>query len=492
MLLRCDKGYTALHYAILGGDDSGTRAKRGQKLAMVSMLLFACDPALDLGAAFRSEAFLVDDACSNLPLPPPNELAHMTLECVPLDNPARHAAVESFASSRPVSMSIKSQQKAAAVLLGTKGGSKSVAQSVDGEVLKEGWLSKRGEKLAWRRRYIKLTSDSLMYFHSERDTKPRDCISLLLNLGAMQLERFCGPGAAPAVSLKLAAVSGKKQRTKIDLMAESEKEMQAWLTPLRALAGLVGKNGLRVGSGAGLPPVRYFQTQYSQALLRATTSTLMSVMHILAANGSTVEDFVLAAYLLDLGAGAAGLSADKKSPLQLIQQRAALTCDSKTGIAALGSLFATVPLPQSPRLPPFIVLPAYSYLSIFFAWSNLPAGSNQSVAIVATLNDRAGAATENPYTCHAKAQEGDGSFIVAAWGSTMFMQTPLDAIDGHRLIIQVNSTSAPLGWAEIDISRDRVNSGMITVPLRGIPEGKEESAVQPGSGLTAVLSIYRR
>jgi hypothetical protein len=43
-----------------------------------------------------------------------------------------------------------------------------------------GWLSKRGFKTTaiWRKRWAVLTTDSLSYYHTEKDTVPRDSLPL--------------------------------------------------------------------------------------------------------------------------------------------------------------------------------------------------------------------------------------------------------------------------------------------------------------------------
>lgn len=49
-----------------------------------------------------------------------------------------------------------------------------------GAVLKAGWLSKRGFKTAsmWRKRWVVLTTDALNYYHTDKDTVPRDSLPL--------------------------------------------------------------------------------------------------------------------------------------------------------------------------------------------------------------------------------------------------------------------------------------------------------------------------
>jgi hypothetical protein len=43
-----------------------------------------------------------------------------------------------------------------------------------------GWLCKRGTKTAsmWRKRWAVLTTDALNYYHTEKDTVPRDSLPL--------------------------------------------------------------------------------------------------------------------------------------------------------------------------------------------------------------------------------------------------------------------------------------------------------------------------
>lgn len=55
-----------------------------------------------------------------------------------------------------------------------------VPGAVQGSVLKTGWLSKRGFKTAsmWRKRWVVLTTEALNYYHTEKDTVPRDSLSL--------------------------------------------------------------------------------------------------------------------------------------------------------------------------------------------------------------------------------------------------------------------------------------------------------------------------
>jgi hypothetical protein len=298
-------------------------------------------------------------------------------------------------------------------------------------VLKEGWLSKRGETKAWRRRWVKLTADSLQYYHSPQDALPRDTISLLLNCGEMKVERIAGPDGAPAVTLKLSSSSGQKKRSRIDLMASTEEEMLAWVTPLKGLAGLSARLSLRAAATGGvgvdatkLPPVHYWDS--------ASVSTA-----IVAASGPS------------------------GSPAKLLAGLDGATKDGQDSDKAEAGVMRRLVHDQGPGapMPGFIVFPGFSYLSIFLCSLTLADGAAQAGAIdsvVVSLRDSATGTDIEPSKTITPADTAGPTHI--ALGATVFFKTPLDEI-GPSYCLSVHLGAA--GEAIVpDIAPARVDSGL--------------------------------
>jgi myosin heavy subunit len=101
--------------------------------------------------------------------------------------------------------------------------------------LKSGWLSKRGESQTWRKRWVVLTTEALMYFRNNKDKLPRDTLSFNTK-NDLKIER--SPGKATAIDIYVNQQSVVKKRDRISLMADTEQEMQIWLTLLKAAAGV--------------------------------------------------------------------------------------------------------------------------------------------------------------------------------------------------------------------------------------------------------------
>ncbi len=118
--------------------------------------------------------------------------------------------------------------------------------------LKSGWLSKRGESSTWRKRWVVLTTEALMYFRNNKDKIPRDTLSFNTK-NDLKIER--DPKKATAIDIYVNHQSVQKHRDRISLMADSEQEMQIWLTLIKAAAGvevqsLRAKNGSSSSTGA--------------------------------------------------------------------------------------------------------------------------------------------------------------------------------------------------------------------------------------------------
>jgi ankyrin repeat protein len=99
-----------------------------------------------------------------------------------------------------------------------------------GAVVQQGWLSKQGESKAWRRRWVVLTTHSLMYFHNKDDQIPRDSLSFANN--DVVVERSAAK--VTAIDIFISNQTTHKQRDRISLMASSEEEMLVWLTLIKA------------------------------------------------------------------------------------------------------------------------------------------------------------------------------------------------------------------------------------------------------------------
>jgi len=101
--------------------------------------------------------------------------------------------------------------------------------------LKSGWMSKRGESQIWRKRWVVLTTEALMYFRNNKDKVPRDTLSFARR-NEIKIER--APNKPTGIDIYINNQSVKKKRDRVSLMAESEQEMQAWLNLLKAAAGV--------------------------------------------------------------------------------------------------------------------------------------------------------------------------------------------------------------------------------------------------------------
>lgn len=104
--------------------------------------------------------------------------------------------------------------------------------------LRCGWLSKRGESNVWRRRYVKLTTEALMYFRSPSDRLPRDSLSFSKQ-NALRVSRDRDRPLAIDCFLLHSTSSGVKGRQRVSLMADSEQEVQIWMNLLQAAAGVI-------------------------------------------------------------------------------------------------------------------------------------------------------------------------------------------------------------------------------------------------------------
>jgi hypothetical protein len=151
-------------------------------------------------------------------------------------------------------------------------------------VVKSGWLSKRGQSTTWRKRFVVLTRESLMYFHNEKDKIPRDSISVRrtggLNRG-IKIVRVAGLETAIDVFVNSAAstIGQKISRDRISLMMESEQDLQSWISALQMVGGSPASGVLASRCSAALNNHHHVgaRAQNPQGLVSAGSQRLMAV-----------------------------------------------------------------------------------------------------------------------------------------------------------------------------------------------------------------------
>eukprot|EP01038_Epipyxis_sp_PR26KG_P011898 gene11898-15921_t len=144
-------------------------------------------------------------------------------------------------------------------------------------VLKSGWLSKRGESSIWRKRWVVLTTDSLMYFRNQNDKLPRDSLSFQTK-NDIKIQRDMSK--LNAIEVLINHQSVKKKRSRISLMAESEVEVQAWMNLLKASAGVESK---QLRSVASAEPIKVVSPAVRKAAISVSNATKETPLHIIAA-----------------------------------------------------------------------------------------------------------------------------------------------------------------------------------------------------------------
>ena len=190
-----------------------------------------------------------------------------------------------------------------------------------GMVIKQGWLSKRGFKTAsiWRKRWVVLTTDTLNYYHTEKDTVPRDSLSLREKdcITAEPSEvRYC----ALDITMAEGAGSAAKAREKISLLADNEKEMYEWINLLTAVAG-TDATPLRYTAVRTISPI------LSDALFSSRNTNYETPLHMLCgvntndsgANKAEAEKLLpsTAAWLINRNCPVNSANLKGKSPLFL-------------------------------------------------------------------------------------------------------------------------------------------------------------------------------
>lgn len=107
-----------------------------------------------------------------------------------------------------------------------------------GSILKAGWLSKKGESQQWRKRWMVLTPDSLMYFRNNKDKIPRDSLSFSTKneIQVLRLEENDS-----AIEIVINHQSMRKKRSRISFMADNETEILEWMNLIMAAAGVEPK-----------------------------------------------------------------------------------------------------------------------------------------------------------------------------------------------------------------------------------------------------------
>ena len=212
--------------------------------------------------------------------------------------------------------------------------SKTVA-STSLTTLKSGWLSKRGEGQAWRKRWVVLTNESLMYFRNPSDKQPRDSLSFKYQ-NDIQIER--APNMPTALNIHLTHSSVQKKRSRVSLMADTERELQEWLNLLKAVAG-VPSQPLRSGASLAVP-LYTVNPAVRSAFFNQKNASGATPLHALAEASAavsgveaTVEHLSAAAWLVGGGADVSARDVMDRTALQIVARSA--TFPASVGIARL-------------------------------------------------------------------------------------------------------------------------------------------------------------
>lgn len=196
--------------------------------------------------------------------------------------------------------------------------------------LRAGWLQKRGESNIWRKRYVKLTTEALMYFRNARDTVPRDTLSFAVQ-NDLRIERAVGK--PNAIDIFINHQSAVKKRGRVSLMADSEQDMQIWMNLLKAAAG-VRTGALRTD---GAIPVHALSDgallHFAQQCAKSEDNLLHVLVRRAAADPTRDRGDLqqLGAWLCCNGCDGSAFNGDGLTPLQLASQ---------LGQEELASLFA--------------------------------------------------------------------------------------------------------------------------------------------------------
>lgn len=110
----------------------------------------------------------------------------------------------------------------------------------------------RGESQSWRKRWVVLTHDRLMYFRSDKDKTPRETLSFTGN-EQLRVDPVVDLPCAVDIVLTSSQFSLKK-RSRVSLMAESERDMRIWACLIRSYAGVDLPDLRSVGTVTEQPP----------------------------------------------------------------------------------------------------------------------------------------------------------------------------------------------------------------------------------------------
>jgi hypothetical protein len=149
--------------------------------------------------------------------------------------------------------------------------------SVGNSKLKQGWLKKKRGGWNWQKRWFVLTEDYIIYYKNPQSiNNPKFAIPL----EGCTVQRSTGMSKEPIIELtspnmgeKKKLFGGSKNIKTISFLAETEKELQEWLMPLKAVAGV---DTLRES-----PPVQYVHTELCQLWVAAVDKNLETPLHLL-------------------------------------------------------------------------------------------------------------------------------------------------------------------------------------------------------------------
>ncbi|RYH20822.1 hypothetical protein EON65_22400 [archaeon] len=150
-----------------------------------------------------------------------------------------------------------------------------IAASVGKGLLKQGWLKKKRGGYMWQKRYVVLTEDYIIYYKNQNSLQhPKFAIPLL----GCTINRIGGKDpvlevCAPNMGEKKGIFFSSSTKKSMMFMCDNEKELQEWLVPLKAVAGV---QNLRS------QPVVYINTSLRSMWVNSVDLFMEGVLHVLA------------------------------------------------------------------------------------------------------------------------------------------------------------------------------------------------------------------